>query len=1145
NNHNQYQHQHQHQHHPHSLPIKDIDGAHARYYSGSGTSVSVNLGEQHPREPEPPVAWSGPGAAYRVQQRTPPFDASVSSSSSSSSPSPSISTATAVSTPLTAIDPIAAVTKGTAATSLHEAHPRPGPQASAVALTPTHPRTAMFRDSNSHHDPSYSSPQSQSQSHFEARSLDHRRHSDHQQQLPSSAGGGLVQAASSSSSPPGRQSAQGWSQRHSPPHTTIASDVHDHRHDHGQGHSRTTLLGSEFYPGSNESTESHYSQQHSSLPVHHQHHDSELAMQHRSRDVKSYPQDVQHQYPQLEQSHPLSSQTKHHSLSPNSSLHPTPHYSSNALDRTSHYHSHLSSSSSPPLPPPPPSQHHPGPVEQPIRHPYGPSDEEARPTSGPPYPGQPSRVPNASSDPSRPDGFHAMDMYPDHRLAGPRKYGSLSPPPTRTSHPHHHHPYRPSSHPDHPPFDDDDNNSNNNPRLRHPHDSRPHHPHDDPNTSTNTNTSLHHHHHHHQQQQQQQQHPNQHHDTTSFHPSLQQQQRLPPLTDHVRESDLRPYNPPSAAHPTSGPVRQAETEGFQHHLSFQSYTPTRQRSATANPTLSYGAGSRLAEAHSPRMQSQQQSPPHSHPHPQHPQQSRQFHPHRPLSQPQTQPPPSQTQPHGGPAPRTTRVMSPGAPHPYLTPGHRHPPRPHHLSEGLQTHLEERSPFALGGSPSAPGTATSSPGPVNREDRYAEEASDAYHGRYDRGGHPPSPRSMTMTPHSVGHHRMGVPHEAMAEPTTRGGDDGSQWSEHPSSRSVRMSMSEPDLATAEAALALSSVGRPEEEKNEEREYQRRQLQHSQYPHYPPQEPQRPSSQEGMSRPYHRHQHQQHSYEGYDRLDPRETSEASARNMDYTNGHTTSMAPSSGHGYPYSPPEHGQAPYHSHPPQHQSHPHHPQHPHPHPHHQQQPHPAHHGQGYSEAMQMHPDVQMRDHERSTSTRPYIPRHLKQQQQQQHQHPHQNQHQYQHQHAPVSPPQPHRDGSGSMHPDGTGSSHGHNNGNNHNGGSDGNGSNGSGTKMPIRRGPYLSRNRALLAGLAASSASGRYKCQYCSKRFSRPSSLRIHTYSHTGERPFKCSEEGCGRQFSVQSNMRRHLRVHRISRLKSGIVDEGEEEEEEDEMV
>ncbi|CAO3702331.1 unnamed protein product [Rhizopus stolonifer] len=59
-----------------------------------------------------------------------------------------------------------------------------------------------------------------------------------------------------------------------------------------------------------------------------------------------------------------------------------------------------------------------------------------------------------------------------------------------------------------------------------------------------------------------------------------------------------------------------------------------------------------------------------------------------------------------------------------------------------------------------------------------------------------------------------------------------------------------------------------------------------------------------------------------------------------------------------------------------------------------------------------------------------------------------------------------------------------------------------------------------------GKYYCPYCEKAFNRPSSLRIHTYSHTGEKPFICSKEGCGRTFSVQSNMRRHLRVHKIGR-------------------
>lgn len=72
------------------------------------------------------------------------------------------------------------------------------------------------------------------------------------------------------------------------------------------------------------------------------------------------------------------------------------------------------------------------------------------------------------------------------------------------------------------------------------------------------------------------------------------------------------------------------------------------------------------------------------------------------------------------------------------------------------------------------------------------------------------------------------------------------------------------------------------------------------------------------------------------------------------------------------------------------------------------------------------------------------------------------------------------------------------------------------------------------------KYQCGYCAKTFSRPSSLRIHTYSRelrpclprfnvrhlltidTGERPFVCSEPSCGRRFSVQSNLKRHSKVH-----------------------
>ncbi|KAF2722224.1 hypothetical protein K431DRAFT_302827 [Polychaeton citri CBS 116435] len=52
------------------------------------------------------------------------------------------------------------------------------------------------------------------------------------------------------------------------------------------------------------------------------------------------------------------------------------------------------------------------------------------------------------------------------------------------------------------------------------------------------------------------------------------------------------------------------------------------------------------------------------------------------------------------------------------------------------------------------------------------------------------------------------------------------------------------------------------------------------------------------------------------------------------------------------------------------------------------------------------------------------------------------------------------------------------------------------------------------------RYICQTCKKAFSRPSSLKIHSHSHTGEKPFKCPYSGCGKAFSVRSNMKRHER-------------------------
>ncbi|KAL2266623.1 hypothetical protein VTJ83DRAFT_5975 [Remersonia thermophila] len=76
------------------------------------------------------------------------------------------------------------------------------------------------------------------------------------------------------------------------------------------------------------------------------------------------------------------------------------------------------------------------------------------------------------------------------------------------------------------------------------------------------------------------------------------------------------------------------------------------------------------------------------------------------------------------------------------------------------------------------------------------------------------------------------------------------------------------------------------------------------------------------------------------------------------------------------------------------------------------------------------------------------------------------------------------------------------------------------------------------SSNTQKKHKCKVCDKRFTRPSSLQTHMYSHTGEKPFGCEVEGCGRRFSVVSNLRRHKKVH--SRGGESPSDAGSEEHE-----
>ena len=44
------------------------------------------------------------------------------------------------------------------------------------------------------------------------------------------------------------------------------------------------------------------------------------------------------------------------------------------------------------------------------------------------------------------------------------------------------------------------------------------------------------------------------------------------------------------------------------------------------------------------------------------------------------------------------------------------------------------------------------------------------------------------------------------------------------------------------------------------------------------------------------------------------------------------------------------------------------------------------------------------------------------------------------------------------------------------------------------------------------------CDKFFTRPSRLETHLLSHTGERPFKCNVENCGKSYARQAHLVRH---------------------------
>lgn len=67
---------------------------------------------------------------------------------------------------------------------------------------------------------------------------------------------------------------------------------------------------------------------------------------------------------------------------------------------------------------------------------------------------------------------------------------------------------------------------------------------------------------------------------------------------------------------------------------------------------------------------------------------------------------------------------------------------------------------------------------------------------------------------------------------------------------------------------------------------------------------------------------------------------------------------------------------------------------------------------------------------------------------------------------------------------------------------------------------NVAPAIGEEEGGAGKRHRCEECGKRFKWPSELRVHSRTHTGEKPFPC--DICGESFTQKSSLTSHIRTH-----------------------